>query len=220
MLSESCALQYQREVRRNYNTLVERTARRNSFGSFYKIAAGQAGVNAICLVRSNNVNVQSAHICSWRQRLSEARHFHNPPRKLQCEVEPQVWTCISLRTRARQHHLSIIRSLATIKMCNGNALAKLAAKSTVATGGDHWNNDLFIQSLSRNCLRMHLSDANTMAVSEDVRSHAVSEAAHSLICFAPTRPAPKQIVQTSFDPTLLTNVGRPTKYAPFLLLTV
>ena len=72
MFSESCALQYQREVRGNNNTLVERTARRNSFGSFYKIAAGQAGVNAIRLVRSNNVNVQPAHICSWRHRLSEA----------------------------------------------------------------------------------------------------------------------------------------------------
>ena len=43
-------------------------------------------------------------------------------------------------------------------MGNGNALAKLAAKSTVATGG--WKRQCFIQSLSRNCLRTQLFRRN------------------------------------------------------------
>ena len=116
-----------------------------------------------------------------------------------------------------------LRSLATIKMCNENALAKLAAKSTVATGGDHWKLPMFYSKLE---LELPTNAALSTqlqfrAVSEDARSHAVSEAAHSLLRSAPTRPAPKQIVQTSFDPhLLLTNVRRTTKYAPFLLLTV
>ena len=87
-------------------------------------------------------------------------------------------------------------------MCNGNALAKLAAKSTVATGGGHWKLPMFYSKLESE-LPTNAAISTQLqfrAVFEDARSHAVSEAAHSLLRFAPTRPAPKQIVQTSFDP--------------------
>ena len=96
-------------------------------------------------------------------------------------------------------------------MCNGNALAKLAAKSTVATGGGHWKLPMFYSKLE---LELPTNAALSTqlqfrAVSEDARSHAVSEAAHSLLRSAPTRPAPKQIVQQvltrTFDQCRKTN---------------
>ena len=82
-------------------------------------------------------------------------------------------------------------------MCNGNALAKLAAKSTVATGGGHWKLPMFYSKLELELPTNAaiLTQLQFRAVFEDARSHAVSEAAHSLACFEPTRPASKQIVQ-------------------------